>query len=71
MSRKYGSIELEIVEDYQAMSKKAAVIIAEIVRKKNQKGEKIVLGLATGNTMIGLYKELASIINKEKWIFQS
>ncbi|MCX8081913.1 MAG: glucosamine-6-phosphate deaminase [bacterium] len=43
-----------IVNNYEEMSKKAADIVAEIVRKK----PKCVLGLATGSTPEGLYAEL-------------
>jgi len=52
-----SKIELIITENYDEMSKKAADIIADII-KKNPNAH---LGLATGGTPIGLYKEL---INK-------
>jgi glucosamine-6-phosphate deaminase len=43
-----------IVPDYEAMSRKAAQIVAAEMKKK----PKFVLGLATGSTPLGLYKEL-------------
>ncbi|MCK5379862.1 MAG: glucosamine-6-phosphate deaminase [Candidatus Latescibacteria bacterium] len=43
-----------IEKDYEAISGKAAEFVAEIVRNKPD----CVLGLATGSTPIGLYKEL-------------
>jgi 6-phosphogluconolactonase/Glucosamine-6-phosphate isomerase/deaminase len=39
-------------ENYDAMSKEAAHIVASRIRKKPN----LVLGLATGSTPIGLYK---------------
>jgi len=50
-----------IVSDYEAMSRKAAEFVAEAVRNKAN----CVLGLATGSTPIGLYKELARLNREE------
>ena len=47
-------MEVIITRDYDEMSIKAAVIIAEQIKKKPD----TVLGLATGSTPIGTYKEL-------------
>jgi len=44
-------------EDYDAMSKKGAEIIASRIRRKPN----LVLGLATGSTPLGLYKELIKL----------
>ena len=41
-------------KDYEAMSAKAADILAAVVHLKSD----CVLGLATGSTPVGLYKEL-------------
>ncbi|URZ08834.1 glucosamine-6-phosphate deaminase [Clostridium felsineum] len=47
-------MELLVVKDYEEMSKKAAAIIAsQVIIKPNS-----VLGLATGDTPLGMYKEL-------------
>jgi glucosamine-6-phosphate deaminase len=47
-------IELIITDNYEEMSKKAADIISDLIKRKpNAK-----LGLATGSTPLGLYKEL-------------
>lgn len=43
-----------VEKDYEAMSKKAAEIFIEAIKEKPN----IILGLATGSTPIGLYKEL-------------
>ena len=50
-----------IEEDYDAMSRKAAEIVAETVRRKPI----CVLGLATGSTPVGLYKELIRMNREE------
>ncbi|MGF7186783.1 glucosamine-6-phosphate deaminase [Desulfitispora alkaliphila] len=47
-------MQLEIVKDYDALSKKAAYILASQIILK----PKSVLGLATGSTPIGTYNEL-------------
>ena len=48
-------------KDYEAMSRRAAnVIAAEIIRKPN-----CVLGLATGSTPIGTYKRLIEMYNSD------
>lgn len=52
-------MELIVVKDYEEMSKKAAAIMSsQVLLKKDS-----VLGLATGDTPLGMYKEL---INKYK-----
>ncbi len=48
-------MQVFIKEDYEEMSRKAAEIVAEEMGNKNGK---FVLGLATGSTPVGLYKEL-------------
>ncbi len=50
-----------IKEDYEEMSKAAARIIADEIRKKPD----MVLGLATGGTPVGMYKELVRMYNEE------
>ena len=56
LTKKVNTMQIKIIrcKDYDEMSKKAAEkIISSIEKKPN-----IVLGLATGSTPIGLYKEL-------------
>ncbi|HID56766.1 TPA: glucosamine-6-phosphate deaminase [Candidatus Poribacteria bacterium] len=50
-----------IRKDYEEMSKTAAQIVASLVRKKPN----CVLGLATGSTPIGMYKELIRMHREE------
>ena len=52
----------ETVKNYEAMSSVGASIIYDAVMRKLAKGERFNLGLATGNTMITLYDELADKI---------
>ena len=56
----------ETVKDYAAMSSVGASIIFADAMKKFAKGERYNLGLATGNTMITLYEELADKFNRAK-----
>ena len=53
----------EVVRDYAAMSSVGASIIFADAMKKLSRGERYNLGLATGNTMITLYTELAAKFN--------
>jgi glucosamine-6-phosphate deaminase len=50
-----------IKENYDEMSKEAAKIVAQRIRKKPN----LVLGLATGSTPLGLYKELIRLYTNE------
>lgn len=50
-----------IRKDYEEMSREAANIVGSLVRKKPN----CVLGLATGSTPVGLYKELARMHKEE------
>ena len=57
---------LEPIKDYAAMSSAGASILFEETMRKLSKGERFNLGLATGNTMIALYDELAAKLNAAK-----
>ena len=46
-----------VAKDYETMSKQAAIVLAgQIIHKPNS-----VLGLATGSTPVGTYRELVHI----------
>ncbi len=47
-----------IVDDHAEMATAIAARIANLIKSKAAKGEKCVLGLATGSTPIGVYREL-------------
>lgn len=51
-----------IEKDYEAMSKKAALLVASQVRLKPNS----VLGLATGSTPLGMYDELIEMYEKDE-----
>ena len=55
---------LESVRDYAAMSSVGASILFDAAMRKIAVGERFNLGLATGNTMITLYDELAEKFNQ-------
>ena len=57
---------VETARDYGAMSSIGASIIFADAMRKLGKGERYNLGLATGNTMITLYEELADKFNRAK-----
>lgn len=54
-----------VKDDYEAMSVEAAHMVAELVRKKPD----CVLGLATGSTPLGLYKQLIRMHRQESLDF--
>ncbi|MTI71243.1 MAG: glucosamine-6-phosphate deaminase [Firmicutes bacterium] len=54
-------MRIYLVDDYEKMSKKAATIVASQMRIKPDS----VLGLATGSTPEGMYKELVKMHKKE------
>lgn len=58
-------MEVIIKKNYDEMSKEAAKIVAEEMRKKAKMNAPFKLGLATGSTPIGLYKELIRMHKEE------
>lgn len=54
-------MEVVIKETYEEMSKLAAELIAELIRRK----PRAILGLATGSTPVGTYKELIHLHKDE------
>ncbi|MEN8905389.1 MAG: glucosamine-6-phosphate deaminase [Clostridiales bacterium] len=57
MKINYNSIQIFVVEDEQAMSKKAANMVAGQIHLKSDS----ILGLATGSTPEGMYKNLVQM----------
>ena len=57
----YNSMNIFIKEDYEAMSKKAANMVAGQINLKPDS----VIGLATGSTPEGMYKELVQLYNAD------
>ncbi|WP_400162696.1 glucosamine-6-phosphate deaminase [Brevibacillus sp. TJ4] len=54
-------MKLWVVEDYQAMSRRAADVLAREIKRKPDS----VLGLATGGTPVGMYQELVRMHREE------
>ncbi|SHI91876.1 glucosamine-6-phosphate deaminase [Geosporobacter subterraneus DSM 17957] len=59
-------MKIYVEENYQKLSKKAAYILASQVRLKPDS----VLGLATGDTPLGMYRELAAMHQEEDLDFK-
>ncbi len=51
-------IPVVLAEDYGRIARALAARIAALVREKARRGERAVLGLATGSTPLGIYREL-------------
>ena len=51
-------IRTVVVEDHEDIARLVAMRIATLIRERNAAGERTVLGLATGSTPIGVYREL-------------
>ena len=47
-----------IFEDHDALAASVAARLAKVIRSKQEAGERTVLGLATGSTPVGVYREL-------------
>src|SRR5439155_16042199 len=65
-----GSDEMEkiptvIFDDHAALARAVAERLAQVIRAKQQLGERAVLGLATGSTPIGVYRELIRMHREE------
>src|SRR3954470_21308849 len=54
-----------VVEDHNDIARLVANRIATLVRERNASGEPTVLGLATGSTPIGVYRELIRMHREE------
>jgi len=62
-------IETSVLPDDRAAAKRVASIIAETIRTNAAQNRKTVLGLATGHTPIGVYRELIRMHREEKLDF--
>ncbi len=68
---RYEKIHNVIFNDRDSASKQVAAEIAELIRSKEQKGEKTVLGLATGSSPIKVYEELIRLHKEEGLSFKN
>ncbi|WP_423145946.1 glucosamine-6-phosphate deaminase [Rubrolithibacter danxiaensis] len=68
---RFEKLPVIVYPDQQTASKEVAQRIANLILKKQEKGEKAVLGLATGVTPIGVYKELVRLHQEEGLSFKN
>ena len=54
------------VDNYEAMSRLGAEKIYRVIADAVGRGERVDIGLATGNTMIRLYELLAETLNRSR-----
>ena len=62
-------IRTVIVDDHDDIGRLVALRIADVVRAKRAAGQRAVLGLATGSTPIGVYRELIRMHREENLSF--
>ncbi|MBX2842934.1 MAG: glucosamine-6-phosphate deaminase, partial [Flammeovirgaceae bacterium] len=70
-NRKFERIHTEVFADSVSASVAIAREIAELIKKKNNKGEKCVLGLATGSSPTRVYGELVRMHKEEGLSFRN
>ena len=71
IERKYEKILTNVFDDAGSASKNVADFIANLIANKNKKGEQCVLGLATGSSPIGVYRELVRLHREENLSFKN
>jgi glucosamine-6-phosphate deaminase len=63
--QQFEKVPVVIAEEYDEIAKLIALRIANIIKAKNAEGKPAVLGLATGSTPIGVYRELIRLHKEE------
>ncbi len=63
--QQFERVPVVITEEYDEIAKLIALRIAQLIKSKREKGGKAVLGLATGSTPIGIYRELIRLHKEE------
>jgi glucosamine-6-phosphate deaminase len=58
-----------VVDDHQQIARLVAGRIGTLIRERNAAGERTILGLATGSTPIGVYRELIRLHRDEQLSF--
>jgi glucosamine-6-phosphate deaminase len=64
-------MEIKCYETSVEASKDIALLIKALVEKKNSEGKKCVLGLATGSSPVGVYKELIKLYKSGQISFKN
>lgn len=65
MAQNTERVPVVILENYEEIAKIIADRIAAVIRARNAEGKPAVLGLATGSTPIGIYRELIRMHKQE------
>lgn len=65
MLERREKVRVVLMEDHDSISRAMAGRIATVIREKNGQGMDAVLGLATGSTPIGVYRELIRLHREE------
>ncbi|MCG3197119.1 MAG: glucosamine-6-phosphate deaminase [Candidatus Omnitrophica bacterium] len=69
--RQLERLPVQIIGDYEALAVQVAAEVARSIREKSARGEKTVLGLVTGNTAVGIYREWIRMHREEGFDFSS
>ncbi len=64
-------IRTVVVDDYADMARVVAGRVAQLIRERAEANESVVLGLATGSTPIGVYRELIRMHEQENLSFRN
>jgi glucosamine-6-phosphate deaminase len=59
-----------VIDDHETLARSVAARIAEVIRARNAAGARAVLGLATGSTPVGVYRELVRMHRDEGLSFR-
>ena len=70
-STRFEKIHTEIFDNSWEASVSVAAEIAELIRSKQESGQKCVLGLATGSSPLAVYKELVRLHREEGLSFKN
>lgn len=68
---RFEKLPVRVYPDQHIASREVAHRIAQLIKKKQQQGEKTVLGLATGATPVEVYAELIRLHKEEGLSFQN
>ncbi len=71
LERKYEQLFTNVYNNAEIASQMVAEEIAALIRNKNEQGEQCVLGLATGSSPIGVYRELVRMHKEEGLSFKN
>ena len=69
-AEQFERISTQVFRDSSTAAKQVAGEIADLIRERNEKGEKTVLGLATGSTPLPVYQELVRLHREENLSFR-